>query len=63
MPRKSGVRLTDHPNMTLVVYCGRKTTTQQWEDENEKDVCSGVPFMIGSGSRTRFTLSAGQCLT
>ena len=27
MPRKSVVRLTDHPHMTLAVYCGRKTTT------------------------------------
>ena len=25
LPRKSVVRLTDHPNMTLDVYCGRKT--------------------------------------
>ena len=23
------VRLTDHPYMTIDVYCGRKTTTQQ----------------------------------
>ena len=23
------VRLTDHPDMTLDVYCGRKTTMQQ----------------------------------
>ena len=29
LPRKSVVRLTDHPDMTLGVYCGRKTTTQQ----------------------------------
>ena len=27
MPRKSVVRLTDHPDMTIVVYHGRKTTT------------------------------------
>ena len=27
--RKSVVRLTDHPDMTLDVYCGRKTTKQQ----------------------------------
>ena len=27
--RKSVVRLIDHPDMTLDVYCGRKTTTQQ----------------------------------
>ena len=29
LPRKSVVRLTDRPEMTLNVYRGRKTTTQQ----------------------------------
>ena len=29
LPRKSVVRLTDRPNMTLHVYHGRKTTMQQ----------------------------------
>ena len=29
LPRKSMVRLTDHPDMTLDVYRGRKTTMQQ----------------------------------
>ena len=29
LPRKSVVRLTDRPDMTFVVYRGRKTTTQQ----------------------------------
>ena len=28
LPRKSVVRLTDRPDMTLVVYRGRKTTIQ-----------------------------------
>ena len=28
LPRKSVVRLTDHPDMTLDVYRGRKTTMQ-----------------------------------
>ena len=35
LPRKSVVRLTDRPDMTLVVYRGRKTTMQQllnWQD-------------------------------
>ena len=31
LPRKSVVRLTDSPNMTLDVYRGRKTTMQQPE--------------------------------
>ena len=29
LPRKSVVRLTDRPDMTLDVYRGRKTTTQK----------------------------------
>ena len=29
LPRKSVVRLTDRPDMTLDVHCGRKTTIQQ----------------------------------
>ena len=29
LPRKSVVRLIDRHNMTLNVYCGRKTTMQQ----------------------------------
>ena len=29
LPRKSVVRLTDRPDMTLDVYCGRKTTIQK----------------------------------
>ena len=33
LPRKSVVRLTDHPNMTLDVYRGRKTTMQQQQPQ------------------------------
>ena len=29
LPRKSAVRLTDRPDMTLDVYRGRRTTTKQ----------------------------------
>ena len=29
LPRKSVVRLTDRPDMTIDVYCGRQTTIQQ----------------------------------
>ena len=31
LPRKSVVRLTDRPDMTLDVYRGRKTTKQQMD--------------------------------
>ena len=33
LPRKSVVRLTDRPDMTLDVYRGRKTTIQQQQQE------------------------------
>ena len=33
LPRKSVVRLTDRPDMTLDVYRGRKTTIQQQHTE------------------------------
>ena len=38
LPRKSVVRLTDRPDMTLDVYHGRKTTIQQQLLLNEKRV-------------------------
>ena len=34
LPRKSVVRLTDHPDMTLDVYRGRKTTIQYNAEAN-----------------------------
>ena len=34
LPRKSVVRLTDRPDMTLDVYRGRKTTMQQQQQCN-----------------------------
>ena len=34
LPRKSVVRLTDRPDMTLAVYRGRKTTMQQQHSIN-----------------------------
>ena len=33
LPRKSVVRLTDRPDMTLDVYRGRKTTIQQQKQQ------------------------------
>ena len=35
MPRKSVVRLTDRPDMTLDVYRGRKTTIQQYNNVSQ----------------------------
>ena len=36
LPRKSVVRLTDRPHMTLDVYRGRKTTIQQQPRADDK---------------------------
>ena len=37
LPRKSVVRLTDRPDMTLDVYRGRKTTKQQ-QNNNDRQL-------------------------
>ena len=36
LPRKSVVRLTDRPDMTLDVYRGRKITIQQQPNDSQK---------------------------
>ena len=41
LPRKSVVRLTDRPDMTLDVYRGRKTTMQRQLKINSISVISG----------------------
>ena len=38
LPRKSVVRLTDHPDMTLAVYGGRETTTEQHNSSSRKTI-------------------------
>ena len=40
LPRKSVVRLTDRPNMTINVYCGHKTTTQQHQQPMQGGIIS-----------------------
>ena len=37
LPRKSVVRLTDRPDITLDVYRGRKTTIQQQQQQSQCD--------------------------
>ena len=44
LPRKSVVRLTDRPDMTLDVYRGRKTTMQQ--QQQQQPVSSSVYLLI-----------------
>ena len=42
LPRKSVVRLTDRPDMTLDVYRGRKTTMQQQQQRITLTFCNSV---------------------
>ena len=42
LPRKSVVRLTDRPDMTLDVYRGRKTTMQQQQQQKQERRGTGV---------------------
>ena len=53
LPRKSVVRLTDHPDMTLDVYRGRKTTTQQ----KQHSLCFHTGLLASEGAAFHLTLS------
>ena len=46
LSRKSVVRLTDRPDMTLDVYRGRKTTMQQQQQAN-KEGADQMPHLFG----------------
>ena len=48
LPRKSVVRLTDRPDMTLDVYRGRKTTMQQCN--NQRIYLKNQKFSVGLDS-------------
>ena len=45
MPRKSVVRLTDRPDMTLDVYRGRKTTKQN-KNKNFQNSYNSPPNIV-----------------
>ena len=47
MPRKSVVRLTDRPDMTLDVYRGRKTTIQYNTTSLQASECIDWGMYIG----------------
>ena len=47
LPRKSVVRLTDRPDMTLDVYRGRKTTIQQQQLNTFFDALGGRQMLLG----------------
>ena len=52
LSRKSVVRLTDRPDMTLDVYSGGKTTTHHWEiHKNWLDYCDFDPIFKVTGSK------------
>ena len=51
LPRKSVVRLTDRPDMTLDVYRGRKTTNQS----NQLMSCVGCMSFIQGHSKAAST--------
>ena len=50
LPRKSVVRLTDYPDMTLDVYRGRKITTQQQQNPEKAALVLLPPFAVGVNS-------------
>ena len=63
LPRKSVVRLTDRPDMTLDVYRGRKTTMQQ----QQKIVCQDPRWLcpyaatVVQGSNSLYTGRLFHC--
>ena len=60
LPRKSVVRLTDRPDMTLDVYRGRKTTKQQ-----QQRAWSGGAMVLGKlpvPGRPTILITVGQGL-
>ena len=46
LPRKSVVRLTDRPDMTLDVYRGRKTTIQQIQQITDSEICAKLVLLV-----------------
>ena len=54
LPRKSVVRLTGRPDMTIDVYRGRKTTTQQQQNKPE---CFSLRSKECQNSRLFFSFS------
>ena len=62
LPRKSVVRLADGPDMTLDVYCGRKTTMQQQQQQClqiQKSILWFKRYILHSTYNT-MTLKIGQ---
>ena len=74
LPRKSVVRLTDRPDMTLDVYHGRKTTIQQQQQQShifQREIIFVIscllswtmqPYQIGSTLKGKSLLPGEQTL-
>ena len=61
--RKSVVRLTDRPDMTLDVYRGRKTTMQQQQQQPGQHICFDSYHNFASvceGYKTFFMLNSTE---
>ena len=60
LPRKSVVRLTDRPDMTLDVYRGRKTTMQQQQQHTH--TLSYMIMMTLNDNICLINVAAASCL-
>ena len=60
LPRKSVVRLTDHPDMTLDVYRGRKATMQQ---QQQSIYLYGIQIKLLKYHQIPFSLELCLCYT
>ena len=55
LPRKSVVRLTDRPNMTLDVYRGRETTIQQ-QQQIFSAILQEISYQLPSSEQSSLTV-------
>ena len=53
LPRKSVVRVTDRPDMTLDVYRGHKTKMQQQQQLIQLCIVKGPPFKNAQAGETK----------
>ena len=59
LPRKSVVRLTDRPDMTLDVYRGRKTTMQQQQNHPTELRQAKIVYNFGLSECNRVNMAIG----
>ena len=61
LPRKSVVRLTDRPDMTLDVYRGRKTTNQQQQLSYGVEPNQTASKVLNIGASCAIQYISGAC--